>query len=103
MRSKSRNSRAGRRARKAQAPREGVRKSDIASGDESPLRVAVATRPALIREILCRVLSSEPGLILAGHASDESGIRDLLRAEKPRVLLFDFEALGPSGESLISR
>ena len=103
MRSKSQNSRAGKRARKAQAPRDGVRKSDIAAGDGPPLRVAVATRPALIREILCRVLSTEPGLVLVGNASDESAIRDLLRTEKPRVLLFDFEALGPSGESLISR
>ncbi len=103
MRSKPRNSRAGKRARKVQAPRDGVRKSDIAAGEGPPLRVAVATRPALIREILCRVLSAEPGLALAGHASDEAAIRDLLRTEKPRVLLFDFEALGPSGESLISR
>ena len=67
------------------------------------LRIAVATRPALIREILSRVLSAEPGLTVVGQASEESAIRDLLKAEKPRVLLFDFEALGPSGESMISR
>lgn len=67
------------------------------------MRIAVATRPALIREVLCRALSSEPGIVLVGQASDEAAIRELLRAEKPRVLLFDFEALGPSGESLISR
>lgn len=67
------------------------------------LRIAVATRPALIREILSRVLSNESGITVVGHASDETAIRELLRTEKPRVLLFDFEALGPSGESMISR
>src|SRR5215831_14428771 len=99
MRSKPRTARSRKRARKAAAPRDVVRKSDSAEGGP-PLRVAVATRPALIREILCRVLSAEPGIVLAGQASDEAAIRDLLRTEKPRVLLFDFEALGPSGESL---
>ena len=103
MRSKSQNSRTVKRARKAKAPRDYDRKSDNAAVYGPPLPVAVATRTALIREILCRVLSTEPGLVLVGNASDESAIRDLLRTEKPRVLLFDFEALGPSGESLISR
>jgi DNA-binding NarL/FixJ family response regulator len=38
-----------------------------------------------------------------GNASDESSLKELLREKRPRVLLFDFEALGPSGETLISR
>ncbi len=40
---------------------------------------------------------------VVGQASEEGAIRELLRAEKPRVLLFDFEALGPGAESMISR
>jgi DNA-binding NarL/FixJ family response regulator len=72
-----------------------------AAGDA--LRIGVATRPALIREVLSSALSGEPGFTIVGQASDEPAIRDLLRTEKPRVLLFDFEALGPSGESMISR
>lgn len=71
--------------------------------DSPPLRIAVATRPALIREILSRTLSAEPGFAVVGQASDETAIRELLRREKPRVLLFDFEALGPGGENMISR
>jgi DNA-binding NarL/FixJ family response regulator len=67
------------------------------------LTIAVATRPALVREILSRALSAEPGLTVVGHASEESAIRELLKVERPRVLLFDFEALGPSGESMIAR
>ncbi len=73
------------------------------AADAPPLRIAVATRPALVREILSRTLSAEPGLTVVGQASDEIAIRELLRGEKPRVLLFDFEALGPGGENMISR
>jgi DNA-binding NarL/FixJ family response regulator len=67
------------------------------------LRIAVATRPALIREALTRVLSAERDLTVVGEASDEASIEELLRREHPRVLLFDYEALGPDGESMISR
>jgi DNA-binding NarL/FixJ family response regulator len=72
-----------------------------AGGDA--IRVAIATRPALMREVLGRVLAGEAGIKVVGEASEETAIRDMLRAEKPRVLLFDFEALGPGGESMISR
>jgi DNA-binding NarL/FixJ family response regulator len=75
----------------------------LAASSAASVRIAVATRPALIREVLSRVLAAEPGLAVVGQASEEGAIRNLLRAEKPKVLLFDFEALGPSGESMISR
>ena len=68
-----------------------------------PLRIAVATRPALVRDALSRVLSAEPGLTVVAEASDESGIEEVLRRDHPRVLLFDYEALGPDGEGMISR
>ena len=79
------------------------RKSEGKGGPSAPIRVGVATRPALIRELLCRVLAEETAIDVVGNASDEGGLRELLREKRPRVLLFDFEALGPSGESLISR
>lgn len=79
-----------------------------AHGEESApgvhsIRIAIATRPALISEVLSRALANEPDLTVVGQASDEAAIRELLKEHKPRVLLFDFEALGPSGESMISR
>jgi DNA-binding NarL/FixJ family response regulator len=84
-------------------PSKNARRRSASKPSSDVLRVGVATRPALISEILSSVLSREPGIAIVGQASDESGLRDLLRTEKPRVLLFDFEALGPGGESMISR
>jgi DNA-binding NarL/FixJ family response regulator len=84
-------------------PSKNARRRSASKPASEALRVGVATRPALIREILSSVLSREPGITIVGQASDEPAIRDLLRSEKPRVLLFDFEALGPGGENMISR
>ena len=91
---------------RAKTGRKATRKgyaSSASTSSDTALRIAVATRPALIREVLARALAAEPGFHLVGHASDEAGIRELLRKERPKVLLFDFEALGPAGESMISR
>jgi DNA-binding NarL/FixJ family response regulator len=71
--------------------------------DASAIRVAIAARPALYREALARLLAAEPGFALAGEAADESGAAELLRSEGPRVLLFDYEALGPGSEQVITR
>ena len=40
---------------------------------------------------------------VVGEASDENGIAELLRKERPGVFLFDYEALGPNGEDTILR
>lgn len=40
---------------------------------------------------------------VVGQASDENGIAELLRKERPSVFLFDYEALGPNGEDTILR
>jgi len=87
------------RSSSAPAPVEGAG----APSPEDPLRIAIAARPALVREALCRVLSAERGLLVVGSASDEGSTRELLRSERPRVVLFDFEALGPNAETTISR
>jgi DNA-binding NarL/FixJ family response regulator len=67
------------------------------------LRIAVAARPALLREILTRQLDNEPSLKVVGQARDEDQITRLLSKENPQVLLFDYEGLGPNGESMIPR
>jgi DNA-binding NarL/FixJ family response regulator len=79
--------------RKAPAPRD---------ADGGTLTLCVAARPALFREVLARQLGDEPGFRVLGTARDEDQILRLL-TEKPRVLLFDYEGLGPNGKNLISR
>ncbi len=84
------------------SPRQGA--SSIRESASGPrLRIAVAARPALFREILSRQLANEPDLLVVGQARDEDQIGDLLRRESPRVLVFDYEGLGPSAEGMIAR
>jgi len=66
-------------------------------------RIAVAAQPALFRDILVRQLDAEPGLVIVGQASGEDGIKELLAKENPKILVFDYEGLGPNGESTIRR
>jgi len=63
----------------------------------------VASRPALVREVLARQLGNEPGLDIVGLARDENGICELLGKAKPQVLLLDYEGLGPNSEGMIPR
>src|SRR5262245_58493836 len=67
------------------------------------LTVVVASRPALVREVLARQLGNEPGLEILGLARDEDEICQLLSKVKPRVLLLDYEGLGPNSEGMIPR
>ena len=66
------------------------------------LRVAVAA-DILFREVLSCLLTTDPALKIVGQAHNEKDLTGLLRRERPQALLFDYEALGPSGESIISR
>ena len=63
--------------------------------------VLIAARPALFREILVRQLGNEPGFTIAGQVRDEEGVRSILIKDKPRVLLLDYEGLGPNADGLI--
>jgi DNA-binding NarL/FixJ family response regulator len=96
-----RNGRRGRLARKPRPERPADRR--IEAAPRRPVRLAVAAGPALLREVLCRALASEPGVEVVGDAGTEDAIAALLREARPDVLLFDYEALGPNGEGLISR
>jgi DNA-binding NarL/FixJ family response regulator len=68
-----------------------------------PLRVAVASGPALYREVLCQALDAESSVEVSCRASPEDDIGQLLVQTRSQVLLFDYEALGPNGEGLIAR
>lgn len=67
------------------------------------LSIVIAARPALYREILARQLAVESDVRVAGQARDEQGILSLLSKETPRVLLLDYEGLGPHIEVLIPK
>jgi DNA-binding NarL/FixJ family response regulator len=59
-------------------------------------------RPALMRDILSRLLGTEPHLRVVGYGEDEDQIRSFVTRMRPRLLLLDYEAMGPDATSLIS-
>jgi len=67
------------------------------------IRLAIATQPALLRDVLSRLLNQEPDLDVVGQAHDEDGVCEVLKKTTPALLLFDYEALGPNSESIIGR
>ena len=71
--------------------------------DGARLRVAVAAEQILFRDVLSSLLDTDPALKIVGQAHNEKDLTGLLRRERPQALLFDYEALGPNGESIISR
>jgi DNA-binding NarL/FixJ family response regulator len=68
-----------------------------------PLRLAIATQPTLFRDALSRLLSDEKNLQVVGQGWDEDQIAEILTRENPYILVFDYEALGPNAEGIISR
>ena len=73
-----------------------------AAGVEA-LAILIAARPALYREVLARQLAGEPDIQIAGLARDEDGILANLKKQPARILLLDYEGLGPNPESMIPR
>ena len=67
------------------------------------LDLAIAIRPALLRDVLTRLLETVPDVRVVGYGESEDQIRKVIRKVRPGVLLFDYEAMGPNGESIISR
>ncbi len=70
---------------------------------DSRLDVAIAIRPALLRDVLTRLLDTVPDVRVVGYGESEDQIRKVIRKLRPGMLLFDYEAMGPNGESIISR
>ena len=84
--------------------RSGPERNGAAPGQPlPPWPVAVAAGPALFREALGRILDSESALEIVATAAVEDDIAATLSRSGARVLLFDYEALGPNGERLIAR
>ena len=71
--------------------------------DHRRLEIAVAAQPALFCEILSCQLDGEPSLVVVGRAGNEDQIGKVLAKENPRVLVFDYEGLGPNAESTVHR
>jgi DNA-binding NarL/FixJ family response regulator len=67
------------------------------------LELAVAIKPALLRDVLSRLLDTVPQLRVVGYGENEDQIRKALSKHRPSVLVFDYEAMGPNAETMISR
>src|SRR5713101_3027064 len=67
------------------------------------LELAVAIQPALLRDVLSRLLDTVPDVRVVGYGENEDQIRKVVSNLRPAVLLFDYEAMGPNGESMIPR
>ena len=70
---------------------------------DRPIRVLVATLPALWSEVLARLLQRERDLHVVGRAHSEDQLREAVATHNPHVILFDYEALGPDSEGIIAR
>jgi DNA-binding NarL/FixJ family response regulator len=70
---------------------------------DRPIRVLVATLPALWSEVLARLLERERDLHVVGRAHSEGQLREQVSTHHPHVILFDYEALGPGSEGIIAR
>jgi len=70
---------------------------------DRPIRVVVATLPALWSEVLARLLEKERDLHVVGRAQNEDQLRVQVSTHHPHVVLLDYEALGPDSEGMIGR
>ena len=51
------------------------------------IRILVANRPKLMRELILNTLADDPGIQIAGEVSDESEIRERVNQTSPDLLL----------------
>jgi len=68
-----------------------------------PVRLAIGVYPPLWGELLAQVLGREMWIEVVGRAADEGELRQLTSNETPKVILLDYEGLGPNAEGLVSR
>ena len=54
---------------------------------ERPIRVLVANRPKLMRELMLATLADEPGIEIVGEVSDDAEIAERVRATAPDLLV----------------
>jgi DNA-binding NarL/FixJ family response regulator len=53
----------------------------------TPIRVLVAYRPRLMRELLIATISDQPDIEIVGEVSEQSGIQDAVDQTKPDFLI----------------
>ncbi len=70
---------------------------------DRPIRVLVATQPALWSEVLAGMLDRERDIKVVGRALNEEQVRQGVIESDPHVVLLDYEALGPNSEDLVAR
>jgi chemotaxis response regulator CheB len=58
---------------------------------ESPIRVLVANRPRLLREMVLSALSEQPGIAVVGEAEDEGLVPEMVAKTQPDFLLIGME------------
>jgi chemotaxis response regulator CheB len=54
---------------------------------ERSIRILVANRPKLMRELILATLADEPGIEIVGEVADESELRERVRHTSPDVLV----------------
>ncbi|MFN8523372.1 MAG: response regulator [Chloroflexota bacterium] len=66
------------------------------------IRALAVTRQRLLAEALQRVLASAGDIFLVGHTADRDEALELVKLDRPNVLLIDADMRAASGESLLS-
>ena len=98
--------------RKSDGTRRSVRDSNNVKGPvrrsteksrRGHVQLAIANQPTLFRDALSRLLSDQRNLQVVGQSWNEDQIVEVLVRQRPQVLLFDYEALGPNSEGIIFR
>lgn len=75
----------------------------VSTGEKLPLTLAIAIRPALWGEILQQLLEHEGGFEILARVQTEDELQCVLASTPPKLVLFDYEALGPGAEGTIAR
>jgi DNA-binding NarL/FixJ family response regulator len=66
------------------------------------MRVLVADAHQEVRWALRAVIQEEPGLTLVGEVSDAEQLLSEVRAQRPELILLDWELPGQHGEELLT-
>jgi DNA-binding NarL/FixJ family response regulator len=77
--------------------------SHAVSGAGQAVGVAIAAEPGLFRELLSGLLRADSILRVVGEGQSEDEIGEILRRERPRVLLLDAATIAEGQEGMISR
>lgn len=65
---------------------------------ENAIRVLVANRPKLMRELILEALDGQPGIEVVGEVSDDSEILDHVRKTQPDLLIIALDEPGKRPE-----